>query len=108
MIASGYFKNPEDTEQLFVEIDGERYWKSGDIGEVFPDGTFKIIDRRKDIVKLSNGRFIALGKVKIWKKIEIQSNFSDYSSPFRLKLFLKLVQSSIIFVFMAIVFKIPL
>ncbi|XP_074603969.1 uncharacterized protein LOC141857374 [Brevipalpus obovatus] len=84
MIASGYFKNPEDTKQLFVEIDGIRYWKSGDIGEVFPDGTFKIIDRRKDIVKLSNGRFIALGKIEtILKACPVVDNICVYGDSIR-------------------------
>jgi len=34
-----------------------------DIGEIFPDGTLKIIDRKKDLVKLQFGEYISLGKV---------------------------------------------
>jgi long-chain acyl-CoA synthetase len=36
---------------------------TGDIAEIFPDGTFKIIDRKKDLIKLANGEFFSLGKV---------------------------------------------
>ena len=37
-------KNKED----WVVIDGTRYFRSGDIGQIKPDGTLSIIDRKKD------------------------------------------------------------
>ena len=49
-IFKGYFKNPERTKEAFLE-DG---WVcSGDVGVVFPNGAIKIIDRAKNIFKLS-------------------------------------------------------
>lgn len=48
-----------------MDDNGVRFWKSGDIAEAFPDGTFRIIDRKKDIVKLSNGEFVPVGRVCI-------------------------------------------
>ncbi|KAI1304657.1 Long-chain-fatty-acid--CoA ligase 4 [Halotydeus destructor] len=60
----GYFKREDETQESFYEEDGRRWFISGDIGEIFPDGTVKIIDRRKDLVKLQNGKFISLGKIE--------------------------------------------
>ena len=63
-IASGYYKLEEETKEAFyVDEEGTRWFKSGDIGEVLPNGTLKIIDRKKDLTKLANGEFVSLGKV---------------------------------------------
>lgn len=37
---------------------------TGDIGEWDHDGVLRIIDRKKDLVKLSRGEYIALGSVE--------------------------------------------
>ncbi|OTF74160.1 hypothetical protein BLA29_009924 [Euroglyphus maynei] len=61
----GYYKMPEQTAQDFhVDEDGCRWFRTGDIGELYPDGTLKIIDRKKDLTKLANGEFISLGKIE--------------------------------------------
>ncbi|CAH2988990.1 unnamed protein product [Chilo suppressalis] len=63
-VAEGYYKSPEKTRNEFVEIDGRRWFKSGDIGELHHDGCIKIIDRKKDLVKLQAGEYVSLGKVE--------------------------------------------
>ena len=36
----------------------------GDIGQMMPDGTIRIVDRKKDLVKLQGGEYVSLGKVQ--------------------------------------------
>ena len=40
---------PEKTAEEFYEKDGRRWFKTGDIGQIMPDGSVKIIDRKKDL-----------------------------------------------------------
>lgn len=63
-VALGYYKNEELTEECFKEENGVRWFYTGDIAEVHPDGCFKIIDRKKDLLKLQYGEYISLGKVE--------------------------------------------
>jgi long-chain acyl-CoA synthetase len=49
-ISSGYFKNPEQTAKAF---DAEGWFLTGDVAEIRPNGSVKIVDRAKNIFKLS-------------------------------------------------------
>ncbi|KAI1294245.1 Long-chain-fatty-acid--CoA ligase 3 [Halotydeus destructor] len=69
-VALGYFKRDAETEAAFREEKGTRWFYTGDIGEVHPDGTLQIVDRKKDLVKLSFGEYISLGKIEA----ELKSN----------------------------------
>jgi long-chain acyl-CoA synthetase len=61
----GYYKMQEKTdEDLPTHSDGQRWFHSGDIGCMMENGTIKIIDRKKDLIKLSGGEYVALGKVE--------------------------------------------
>ena len=63
-VARGYFKNEEKTAEDFFNEGGKRWFRTGDIGEMFEDGTVRIIDRKKDLVKLQLGEYVSLGKVE--------------------------------------------
>ncbi|MCU0455082.1 MAG: long-chain fatty acid--CoA ligase [Bacteroidales bacterium] len=55
-VTPGYYRDPELTSQAF---DGEGWFHTGDIGHI-EDGKFLMVtDRKKEIFKLSNGKFIA-------------------------------------------------
>ncbi|KAK3946204.1 putative long-chain-fatty-acid--CoA ligase [Diplogelasinospora grovesii] len=56
-----YFKNPEETQKA-VEADG--WFHTGDIVEVDSLGRFKIIDRKKNVLKLSQGEYISPERIE--------------------------------------------
>ena len=54
----GYWNQPEATAQAFVEIDGRRHLRTGDLGRVDEDGYFFMTDRLK--------RMISVSGYKVW------------------------------------------
>ena len=52
-IFNGYWRRPEATEQAFMHLDGERYFRSGDLGHVDEQGYFFITDRLKRMINAS-------------------------------------------------------
>jgi fatty-acyl-CoA synthase len=49
----GYWNNPQATEAAFVDIDGKRFFRTGDIAQVDADGYFFMVDRLKRMVNAS-------------------------------------------------------
>ena len=60
-IFSGYYKRPDKTAECFDE---EGWFQTGDVALVYPNGAVKIIDRSKNIFKLSQGEYIAPEKIE--------------------------------------------
>lgn len=62
---AGYYKMEEKSAEDFpVHADGKKWFHTGDIGLMSEQGTLKIIDRKKDLIKLSGGEYVSLGKVE--------------------------------------------
>ena len=52
----GYWKNPTATSEVFLS---DNFIRTGDIAEMLPDGTLKVIDRISAAFKLTRGEFVA-------------------------------------------------
>jgi len=64
-VAQGYYKLPGKTEEeFFTDETGRRWFRTGDIGQIEEDGCLRIVDRKKDLVKLQFGEYVSLGKVE--------------------------------------------
>jgi len=61
-ITTGYYMMPEKTKEVFLE-DG--WFATGDIGQFLDDGSIRIVDRKKNLVKLSGGEYVALEKMEM-------------------------------------------
>ena len=97
-VTRGYYKNAEKTAEDFFSDGGKQFFKSGDIGELRADGSFRLIDRKKDLVKLQLGEYVSLGKVEAQMKTSpLVDNICVYADSFRKTLqseLLKLFQTT--------------
>ena len=84
LISKGYFKLPEKTQEDFFEEDGLRWFRTGDVGEFDKNGKLKIVDRKKDLVKLQLGEYVSLGKVEAQLKTHhLVENICVYGDPYQ-------------------------
>jgi fatty-acyl-CoA synthase len=67
----GYWNKPHDTAAVFVELDGKRFFRSGDLGRMDEDGYFFIVDRLKRMINASG--------FKVWPT-EVESLMYQHSA----------------------------
>ena len=82
MIFKGYYKNDKETEKAFDE-DG--YFHTGDVGRLFPNygNGLKIVDRVKEIFKLSQGEYIIPVKLEsVYDNSNYVSQIMIYGNSF--------------------------
>ncbi|KAI9598109.1 hypothetical protein BDF19DRAFT_433529 [Syncephalis fuscata] len=78
-VTKGYYGLPEDTRAVLSE-DG--WLKTGDIGEMLPNGTLKVIDRKKNVSKLSQGEYVAPAKMEsIYENCDVVSQTYVHVDP---------------------------
>ncbi|MFH1137914.1 MAG: long-chain-fatty-acid--CoA ligase [Pseudomonadota bacterium] len=57
-VLKGYWNKPKETAEAFMEMDGKRFFRTGDIGRMDEEGYFYVVDRVK--------RMINAAGFKIW------------------------------------------
>ena len=62
-MARGYLKRPDLDADRFVTLNGERYYATGDLAEVAPDGMTTIVGRNDSMVKI-RGYTVYLGAIE--------------------------------------------
>ena len=62
-VMQGYYKKPEVNAEVFKEIDGKKWFCTGDIGKMVKNASgrefLKITDRKKELLKTSGGKYVA-------------------------------------------------
>ena len=62
-VMQGYYKKPEINAKVFKEVDGKKYFCTGDIGKLIKGKSgiefLKITDRKKELLKTSGGKYVA-------------------------------------------------
>jgi long-chain acyl-CoA synthetase len=50
-IMEGYWKRPDGTDEAFLEVDGEKWLRTGDLVSMDEEGYFHFFDRKRDLIK---------------------------------------------------------
>ena len=61
-VSLGYYMMPDKTKEVF---DDDGWFHTGDIGQFMEDGSIRIVDRVKNLVKLKGGEYIAVENMEM-------------------------------------------
>lgn len=61
-VSLGYYRMPDKTKEVYRD-DG--WFHTGDIGQFMDDGSLRIVDRVKNLVKLKGGEYIAIENMEM-------------------------------------------
>jgi len=62
-VATGYYIMEDKTKEVFDE--GIGFFHTGDIGQFMDDGSLRIVDRKKNLIKLKGGEYIAVENMEM-------------------------------------------
>jgi len=80
-VIKGYFKRPDLNEDPTI-FAPDGWFRTGDVGQWNPTGTLSVIDRIKNLVKLSGGEYIALERLEaVYKSSNLVQNLCVYGHP---------------------------
>lgn len=81
MVTGGYYKSEKETADAFDE-DG--FFKTGDIGQWLKSGSLQIIDRKKNLFKLSQGEYVSPETLEQeYQKVKLVSQIFVYGDSFQ-------------------------
>lgn len=70
-VVPGYFQRPELTSERFVEIGGQRFYQTGDMGRLQPDGNLEILGRRDFQVQVRGIRVELVGIERVVQDLQL-------------------------------------
>ena len=50
-LTRGYWDKPDETKKMFMEVDGEKWLRTGDLARMDEEGYFYFYDRKRDLIK---------------------------------------------------------
>ncbi len=80
-IARGYLDRPELTEEKFVSVDGRRFYRTGDMGRLHPDGNLEILGRRDFQVQVRGIRVELAGIEKTALELGLAAQCAVVAKP---------------------------